>query len=208
MPFERRADERRRTQRLFKIAPAMPASWLMEVPAELGGQGLGLTGMSVFWQETLPHHRGAGARPLALPLSHMGKVPATVTGTGLTTLHDDQACTGLAEHTHRTTREASDLERETGIEPASLAWKARVLPLNYSRPGAPRQLPCGGFRESKLLSNRIRRCGGGGWIRTSVLVRGQIYSLLPLTTRPPLRSELGSIHRQKSADNGSAHESS
>ncbi len=31
--------------------------------------------------------------------------------------------------------------------------------------------------------------GGGGWIRTSVLVRGQIYSLLPLTTRPPLRKE-------------------
>ncbi len=31
--------------------------------------------------------------------------------------------------------------------------------------------------------------GGGGWIRTSVLVRGQIYSLLPLTTRPPLRRE-------------------
>src|SRR5690606_19338561 len=32
-------------------------------------------------------------------------------------------------------------------------------------------------------------CGGEGWIRTSVLVRGQIYSLLPLTTRPPLRRE-------------------
>ncbi len=29
-----------------------------------------------------------------------------------------------------------NLERETGIEPASLAWKAKVLPLNYSRPGA------------------------------------------------------------------------
>ena len=28
---------------------------------------------------------------------------------------------------------ARKLERETGIEPASLAWKARVLPLNYSR---------------------------------------------------------------------------
>ena len=27
------------------------------------------------------------------------------------------------------------LERETGIEPVSLAWKAKVLPLNYSRPG-------------------------------------------------------------------------
>jgi hypothetical protein len=25
------------------------------------------------------------------------------------------------------------LERETGIEPASLAWKARALPLSYSR---------------------------------------------------------------------------
>jgi hypothetical protein len=30
--------------------------------------------------------------------------------------------------------------------------------------------------------------GGGGWIRTSVRVSGQIYSLLPLTTRPPLLS--------------------
>ena len=29
----------------------------------------------------------------------------------------------------------SEVERETGIEPASLAWKARVLPLNYSRSG-------------------------------------------------------------------------
>src|SRR3546814_10652360 len=26
------------------------------------------------------------------------------------------------------------MERETGIEPASSAWKAEVLPLNYSRP--------------------------------------------------------------------------
>ena len=28
--------------------------------------------------------------------------------------------------------------------------------------------------------------GGQGWIRTSVRLRGQIYSLLPLTTRPPV----------------------
>src|SRR5689334_12259069 len=27
------------------------------------------------------------------------------------------------------------MERETGIEPALSAWKAEVLPLNYSRPG-------------------------------------------------------------------------
>jgi hypothetical protein len=34
-------------------------------------------------------------------------------------------------------KNTAKLERETGIEPASLAWKARVLPLNYSRSGAP-----------------------------------------------------------------------
>ena len=60
------------------------------------------------------------------------------------------------------------MERETGIEPASLAWKAKVLPLNYSRSAS-------------------EGAGGGGWIRTSVGVNRQIYSLLPLTTRPPLR---------------------
>ena len=39
--------------------------------------------------------------------------------------------TGLT--TLRIGKPVSRLERETGIEPASLAWKARVLPLNYSR---------------------------------------------------------------------------
>ena len=33
--------------------------------------------------------------------------------------------------------------------------------------------------------------GGEGWIRTSVRLRGQIYSLLPLTTRPPLQVQAG-----------------
>jgi len=40
-------------------------------------------------------------------------------------------------------------------------------------------------KNSQLASKLV--AGGEGWIRTSVLVRGQIYSLLPLTTRPPLR---------------------
>ena len=31
-----------------------------------------------------------------------------------------------------------------------------------------------------------RKIGGQGWIRTSVRKTGQIYSLLPLTTRPPV----------------------
>lgn len=30
--------------------------------------------------------------------------------------------------------------------------------------------------------------GGQGWIRTSVRKTGQIYSLLPLTTRPPVHT--------------------
>ena len=37
-----------------------------------------------------------------------------------------------------------------------------------------------------------RAAGGEGWIRTSVRLRGQIYSLLPLTTRPPLQG----VHAQ------------
>src|SRR5438874_11979496 len=35
-------------------------------------------------------------------------------------------------------------------------------------------------------SSPVEADGGEGWIRTSVRLRGQIYSLLPLTTRPPL----------------------
>ena len=35
------------------------------------------------------------------------------------------------------------LERETGIEPAPSAWKAEVLPLNYSRAGGTRMTIAG-----------------------------------------------------------------
>ena len=52
------------------------------------------------------------------------------------------------------------MERETGIEPAQSAWKAEVLPLNYSRAGG--------------------KSGGGRWIRTTEGVSQQIYSLPPL----------------------------
>src|ERR1700754_1482467 len=65
------------------------------------------------------------------------------------------------------------MERETGIEPAQSAWKAEVLPLNYSRTA----------RNSS---------GGGRWIRTTEGVSQQIYSLPPLAAwvspqkRPPI----------------------
>src|ERR1700760_4623069 len=50
MPFERRPigdADREAIQRKAKEA----GFWLLEVPEELGGQGLGLLGMSVFWHE-------------------------------------------------------------------------------------------------------------------------------------------------------------
>ena len=91
------------------------------------------------------------------------------------------------------TQPTTTLERETGIEPASSAWKAGVLPLNYSRPGA---LAAAGSRRSSVVKTHINKKlspGGGGWIRTSVGVSQQIYSLPPLATRAPLRSEPESI---------------
>ena len=105
------------------------------------------------WRESDP-------RPLpyqgsALPLSHMGKrtiVLATIRET---------------------------VERETGIEPASSAWKAGVLPLNYSRKILAYQ--------AQLVPSTLTISGGGDWIRTSVGVSQQIYSLPPLATRAPLR---------------------
>lgn len=90
------------------------------------------------------------------------------------------------------------VERETGIEPASLAWKAKVLPLNYSRLDGPpgRAAPAWplhstaaapGDRAHRLTAWLDRSLGGGGWIRTSVGVSQQIYSLPPLATRAPLQ---------------------
>jgi hypothetical protein len=48
--------------------------------------------------------------------------------------------TGI-DHCNQIKAEQPTLERETGIEPVSLAWKAKVLPLNYSRPANPPPAP-------------------------------------------------------------------
>jgi hypothetical protein len=103
------------------------------------------------------------------------------------------------------------LERVMGIEPTPPAWKAGALPLSYTRIEPQtrwRRTKIGKSERSSLLilawfgSDRSRparllaslaraaRRGGGGRIRTYVRVRGQIYSLLPLTTRPPLQDAL------------------
>ena len=47
------------------------------------------------------------------------------------------------------------MERETGIEPAQSAWKAEVLPLNYSRAGTPGLKLASWWRE--VDSNHRRR---------------------------------------------------
>src|SRR5690606_7215950 len=67
------------------------------------------------------------------------------------------------------------MERETGIEPAPSAWKAEVLPLNYSR----------AVRYFRACMNPT---GGGRWIRTTEGVSQQIYSLPPLAAWVSLRS--------------------
>lgn len=59
------------------------------------------------------------------------------------------------------------MERVAGIEPASSAWKAEVLPLNYTRQTPLNLVEGGGFEPPKLAR--------------------QIYSLIPLATREPLR---------------------
>ncbi len=64
------------------------------------------------------------------------------------------------------------MERETGIEPAPSAWKAEVLPLNYSRvsgdlwrnPKAPLHQTVGGWRTPPH-SDRV----GGRWMTTGIL---------------------------------------
>ena len=46
----------------------------------------------------------------------------------------------------------------------------------------------GGIAELRAAAHRGSGDDGGqGWIRTSVRLHGQIYSLLPLTTRPPVQ---------------------
>ena len=77
------------------------------------------------------------------------------------------------------------MERETGIEPAPSAWKAEVLPLNYSREGTTPGLPPRVLPQCSVTA--LRKSGGGRWIRTTEGVSQQIYSLPPLAAWVSLR---------------------
>src|SRR5262245_21404921 len=66
--------------------------------------------------------------------------------------------------------ERSRTQRVMGIEPTWPAWKAGALPLSYTRD-----------------TNYPSCQSGQGGIRTPEDVCRQIYSLMPLATRPPAR---------------------
>ncbi len=69
------------------------------------------------------------------------------------------------------------MERVSGIEPPPSAWKAEVLPLNYTR----------------LFFAYLIQIGGGGRIRTYEGINQQIYSLPPLAAWVPLRGHKPAI---------------
>jgi hypothetical protein len=66
-----------------------------------------------------------------------------------------------------------------GIEPTQSAWKAEVLPLNYTRFS---------FHPKAFLYLRINIWWRGKDSNLRRLSR-QIYSLIPLTAREPLQKE-------------------
>ena len=78
---------------------------------------------------------------------------------------------------------ASHMERVAGIEPAQPAWKAGVLPLNYTR-----------LIFSALTSVLLSRTsiGGGGWIRTTEACASDLQSdPFGHSGTPPTRTRKG-----------------
>ena len=67
--------------------------------------------------------------------------------------------TELREH-ETSLNKGSLMERETGIEPAPSAWKAEVLPLNYSRQA---QAPATPLRYGGYCSAECVMVEGGGF---------------------------------------------
>ena len=79
------------------------------------------------------------------------------------------------------------LERVAGIEPASSAWKAEVLPLNYTRLDYIPETGAAQWRGDQLNPQSIWWWGKDSNLRRQCR---QIYSLIPLTAREPLHGVL------------------
>ncbi len=73
-----------------------------------------------------------------------------------------------------------------GIEPTSSAWKAEVLPLNYTRIPSHREHAGIVGRQRSRATGLPSTTGGGGRIRTYEGISQQIYSLPPLAAWVPL----------------------
>ena len=114
------------------------------------------------------------------------------------------------------------LERVMGIEPTQSAWKAEVLPLNYTRItiDAPAQRATGSLRPAQrspalraFVEPLFRFSSSPTWPRrdTKLWWRGedsnlrrlsrQIYSLIPLTAREPLQKRGGILWQGSGAVN-------
>ncbi len=82
-----------------------------------------------------------------------------------------------------------------GIEPTPSAWKAEVLPLNYTR--LDLLSTPSNRRATRHNSRKPRTVMDKNWWRGEDLnlrrLSRQIYSLIPLTTREPLQNERRSI---------------
>ena len=80
------------------------------------------------------------------------------------------------------------MERVAGIEPASSAWKAEVLPLNYTRYEIQRtnrdKRANSDLPKSRTLGAQFLKLVVGAGFEPAKLSR-QIYSLIPLATREP-----------------------
>ena len=83
--------------------------------------------------------------------------------TSLTDTTDRHPCRTLMRLLQRPTR--GSVERETGIEPALVAWKATVLPLNYSRAGRT----CLGTAIAPSARFVHAETGGGRWMTPGIL---------------------------------------
>ena len=83
------------------------------------------------------------------------------------------------------------MERVAGIEPASSAWKAEVLPLNYTRGVTFTSGPAPNTEGSHSPLPALSLVEGGGF-EPPKLAR-QIYSLIPLATREPLQKGAHSL---------------
>jgi hypothetical protein len=81
-----------------------------------------------------------------------------------------------------------------GVEPTPSAWKAEVLPLNYTR--ADRAPQSGAWAPRLHLINYAHGTWWRGEDSNLRRLSRQIYSLLPLAAREPLQKRGGILGRR------------